>query len=683
MTNSSVQGTWRDPILAQFTFDIATVARLTVVADPDGLLTEQGIVDGIRQRGFEVVPFEDHVAFRYAFERRFRQVWDCGSATNLVVVLRAPRSDISELPFDLLDHARRDGRLLSFSLAEMFPALAPHVLSVLDRAELDSVFAAQQLFKPEPLGENATRDFLLRNIFRLDPAQIQSDADLLRALLRRHYSGQVIPKSLDDRFIYLLRCTGRWSDWPLDQIVPSRVNFLEFLQERWPIFVRQALETQPGGAREAAVPFELKYSGPSELPFDHDDVRVYIDNLFTDGLLIPMSGVPMPLVRGRWIAVGVKGSEAADHLIRLRKLLELLAADKLSSSSSHQEWMQAAIRWAEAVALRWSLPGEIGAEEKDQFTAARQLIERGFHQWMAEHYATLHSLSFLPRPVMLHQVPRYMAHRLSVGESTKLAILVIDGLAMDQWAVVQQELRSSKWITEEFGLFAWVPTLTSVSRQSIFAGDPPFFFAASLDSTRKEEQHWSRFWEDRGFRAGEVVYVCQGNMEDDDIFITRVEEKIAQPRCRIAGMVVTTIDQMLHGIVTGTDGMHASVRHWAERGSLWRLLDALVDRNFEVLLTADHGNVEGVGIGKPNVGATAEVRGQRVHVFSDSLLRKNIAADYPGSIEWPNIGLPDDYLPLIAPPLRAFIGEGRRTVSHGGICIEEAIVPFVTIARHA
>ena len=155
------------------------------------------------------------------------------------------------------------------------------------------------------------------------------------------------------------------------------------------------------------------------------------------------------------------------------------------------------------------------------------------------------------------------------------------------------------------------------------------------------------------------------------------------PRCRIAGIVVTTIDQMLHGIVTGTDGMHASVRHWAERGSLWRLLDALVDRNFEVLLTADHGNVEGVGIGKPNVGATAEVRGQRVHVFSDGLLRKNIAADYPGSIEWPNIGLPDDYLPLIAPPLRAFIGEGRRTVSHGGICIEEAIVPFVTIARHA
>jgi hypothetical protein len=47
------------------------------------------------------------------------------------------------------------------------------------------------------------------------------------------------------------------------------------------------------------------------------------------------------------------------------------------------------------------------------------------------------------------------------------------------------------------------------------------------------------------------------------------------------------------------------------------------------------------------------------------------------------VGLPDDYLALIAPALRAFIGEGKRTVAHGGICIEEVIVPFVTIAHVA
>ena len=682
MIAHAAASTWRDPILAQFTPDIATVARLTVVADPDELLTEQGVIDGIRQRGFEIVPFEDHVAFRYAYERRFREVWDNGRDTNLVVVLRATRSDVSGLPFDLLEQAKRDRRLLSFSLAELFPSLAPHVLSELDRGDLDAVSAAQQLFKPEPLGENATRDFLLRHVFRLDPAQIQDDAELLRALLRRHYSGKIIPKSLDDRLIHLLRSTDRWLKWPLDQIVPNRANFLEFLQERWPIFVRQRLALPPSGLREEAEPYGLQFSGPMDLPFDHDDVRVYVDNLFTDGLLTPVDGISRSLVAGSWMAVGVAGSTGADLTSRFRKLLQLLQADSSLPNSDHQVWIQAATRWAEVVALRWSLPEDLPPEDKSRFETAHREIEKRFQEWMVAHYGALHSLSYLPRPAMVHQIPRYMAHRMAAkGPARKLAVIVIDGLAMDQWAVVRQEMPSRKWLTEEFGLFAWVPTLTSVSRQSIFAGDPPFFFGQSLDTTRKEEQHWTRFWDDRGVRKGDAVYACQGTLEDDDAFIKRIIEKIDQPRCRVAGIVVGTIDQMLHGIVNGTDGMHAGVRHWAKRGSLWRLLDALLDRGFELILTADHGNVEGVGIGKPNVGATADERGERVHVFSDALLRSNVGEKYPGSLEWPCVGLPDDYLALIAPPLRAFISEGKRTVAHGGICIEEAVVPFVTIAK--
>lgn len=682
MSTSSLSGTWREPILAQFSRDIASVARLTVVADPDELLTEPGIVNGIRQRGFEIVPFEDHVAFRYAYERRFREVWDNGNETNLVVVLQAARSDISGLPFDLLQQAERDRRLLSFSLAELFPSLAPHVLSELDRGELDAVSAAQQLFKPEPMGENATRDFLLRNVFRLDPAQIQSGTDLLRALLQRHYSGKVVPKSLDERLIHLLRSTGRWDDWPLEQVLPSRANFLEFLQERWPIFLQDRLASPDGGLREKPEPYDLQFTGPKHLSFDHDDVRVYVDNLFADGLLTPTNRVSRSLVEGTWMSVGVAGFQSADDTSRFRRLMELLHSNAPSPSSDHYQWVQAAARWAEIVALRWSLPGDVASEDEDRFDSAHKLIEQSFYAWMDAHYAPLHSLSYLPRPVMVHQIPKYMAHRVSSkGTTAKLALVVIDGLAMDQWAVIRQEMPRRKWTTEEFAAFAWVPTLTSVSRQSIFAGDPPFFFGQSLDTTRKEEQHWFRFWEDRGLRRGDAVYACQGTLEDDDNFIARICGKLDEPRCRIAGIVVGTIDQMLHGIVTGTDGMHASVRHWAKRGSLWRLLDALVDRGFEVVVTADHGNVEGVGMGKPNVGATADERGERVHVFSNALLRSNVSANYPGSLEWPSIGLPDEYLALIAPPLRAFTGEGKRTVAHGGICIEEVIVPFITVAR--
>jgi hypothetical protein len=688
-------GGWRAPILAQFSPEIAAVARLTIVADPDELLAEPGVVEGIRKQNFEIIPFDDHVAFRYAYEQRFRQVWDTGAITNLVVILRASRSDLNGLPFDLLEQAKHDGRLLSFSLGELFPHLAPHVLAELDRADLDAVHAAQQLYQQGDLGENASRDFLLRNVFRIDPAQILDEVDLLRVLLRHHYAAKVLPPSFADRLVHLLRVSPRFKDWPLESIVPNRAQFFDFLQERWPIFLERHQDDGPDRLHEEACRYGaensrpvaapgLRQPGPADLPFDHDDIRVYIGDLFTDGLLIPTSTLSRSTVQGTWMAAGVAGT-SDDQTERLRKLLQLHQDNELDDNAHHQEWIQTAVRWAEIVAVRWAVSGVLEASDAQRFNSARDRIQVKFQSWLASHYASLHSLSFLPRPVMVHQVPRYLAHRVAANPSeSKFAVLVVDGLAMDQWAALRQQTQDCRsWVADESGVFAWIPTLTSVSRQSIFAGDPPFFQAASLDTTGKEEQHWRRLWEDQGLRKDAVAYIRQGAQEIDETFITRVQEIIDRPRCSIVGIVMGTIDQMLHGAVTGTDGFHASIRHWRERGALRNLIDVLLDRGFEVVLTADHGNVEGIGMGRPNVGVVAEERGERVHVFRDSNLRSQIGASYPGSIEWPTVGLPENYLALIAPAWRAFITEGRRTVAHGGTCLEEVIVPFVTIARRS
>jgi PglZ domain len=467
--------------------------------------------------------------------------------------------------------------------------------------------------------------------------------------------------------------------------VPSRVNFFEFLQERWPIFLERWLPSGLEGHHGNPGPYDLRQPGPADLPFEHEDVRVYMDNLFTDGLLTPTSGISRSALQGTWMAVGVAGAPTEGQAERLRKLLELHEAEEPDSSSDHHEWIKAAVRWAEIVAVRWAISDVLEARDVGRFDSAHVRVQEHFRLWLASHYASLHSLSFLPRPVMPHQVPRYLAHRaMSGGGGRKSAVLVVDGLAMDQWAVLRQQMQVGRsWVSDNSGLFALIPTLTSVSRQSIFAGDPPFFFATSLETTKKEEQHWTRFWENRGVCRDAVAYVCQGTQESDQSIIARVRERIDRAHCSVLGIVIGTVDQMLHGVVTGTDGFHASIRHWGQRGALRDLIDILLAKDFEVVLTSDHGNVEGIGIGKPNVGVTAEQRGQRVHVFRDSNLRARISASYPGSIEWPSIGLPEDYLALIAPAQRAFITQGRQTLAHGGICIEEVIVRFVSITRHS
>lgn len=681
MTAAGGVNTWREPILAHFSVEIATTARLTIVADPDRLLSEEAMLDGIRARGFDMIPFEDHVAFRYAYETRYRQAWDRGDQTNLVVLLQSIHEDVTALPFDLLQTADRERRLLRFSRAELFPNLSPAVLAEVESSTFDALHRALALNQPGVLGDNATKDFLLRHVFEIAPEQIRSDADLLRVLLRRHYRAQRLPPCLDARLIAILEDAKRFAGWPLHALVAHREQFFAFLQERWPRFVQRNRQNGMSSS-EPGEPYGLR--GPTGLPFDHEDVRVYIDSLFLEGLLKPTTVVPKASVEGTWLAVGVRGDEVEDSRLRFERLTDTLERSLPGEEDGYRAWVETAWRWAEWGALRWTLGSRALETKSGAIASLEKRVDDSFARWMLSHYASLHNVSYLPLPVMVHQVPRYLAHgwmSASRGGAAakRVALLVMDGLGLSQWAPLRAQLSGRNHRVSEHAIFAWVPTLTSVSRQSIFAGEPPFFFSGSLGTTHKEEAHWRRFWEDRDAGRAEVAYLCQKSQEPDDRLLARVKETASQPRCRVLGIVVGVIDAMMHGAATGAEGFHAQVRHWAETGAFQHLVETLLGLGYEVVITADHGNVEAIGFGKPNVGAVADGRGERVHVFADDIIREKVQAQYPDTIAWPQIALPDDYRPLIASERGAFLTEGSRNVSHGGIALEELFVPFITV----
>ena len=81
-------------------------------------------------------------------------------------------------------------------------------------------------------------------------------------------------------------------------------------------------------------------------------------------------------------------------------------------------------------------------------------------------------------------------------------------------------------------------------------------------------------------------------------------------------------------------------------------------------------------------GVLAETKGERVRIYSDQILRSQVFKKFPDAIQWPPIGLPENYFALIAPDRKAFISENKRTVAHGGITIEEIVVPFIHINRN-
>jgi hypothetical protein len=253
----------------------------------------------------------------------------------------------------------------------------------------------------------------------------------------------------------------------------------------------------------------------------------------------------------------------------------------------------------------------------------------------------------------------------------------MDGLSLDQWVTIRESVLAAQpaLLCRESSLFAWVPTVTAVSRQAIFAGKVPLFFAASLYTTDKEPKLWSQFWVDQGLASTAVSYakgLGDGPLSD-------IEDLTANPANRVLGLVVDKVDRIMHGVELGAAGMHAQVRLWARSGYLASLLALLVERGYDVHVTSDHGNIEAIGMGRPSEGALVEDRGARARVYVNSLLRRAVKQQFSRSIEWPSLGLPDDYCPLLAERREAFVPVGESVVGHGSIALEEVIVPWVQI----
>lgn len=291
---------WRDSILKNFK---PKISRLTLVADPDGLLTEEGMLSAIRERGFDLIPFDDPIAFRFAYESQYRSQWDKGQNTDLVVVLRSTEPQLNKLPFDLL----KAGRHLTFALHQLFPKLNYPVIAGLDRVYLDAVEEAYQKHDGNQLTERETKEFVLMHCFSIVPQLIKKPVELMKVLLSLHSRKVRLPDFLIEYLLENLSKDATFKKWPLADILPSRESFLRFLQDEWRGFL--GVRAEP--------------SRTCRVPFSHEDVRAYIDTFFLDGSLTPIeleseTTLPACADRGRPRSQGRRHPSVPSSMAKVR-----------------------------------------------------------------------------------------------------------------------------------------------------------------------------------------------------------------------------------------------------------------------------------------------------------------------------------------------------------------------------
>ena len=649
---------WREEILAKFP---ETYIPLTVVSDPDRILLENEISNKLRERGYTLLFYQDEAAFtkekysfRHLYESFYRSEWDKDKQHRLLLLLRVPRSRLSSaIPYDLWVKAK----IIHLSLHTLFPQLSYPVVSELKPSEIDRLHRAHQQFTcTTPLGENASKKYVLTRVYQINPDTIITIEDLFSALLRIHYGDTILPPMFSSFLIEQLEKNPDLTELPLDHLLSSE-SFYKFIQSEWAKFVKDVEEG----------------TSTSRVPFEHHLVRPLIDNLFTEKRLSPIQA-HRPEQLPAWMHIGVRNTPIQSSTRLLAKMLDGVEATLQGALPLHSNWQRLALNWAETIVQRNRID-KISPELEDRYTKIQYRIQEKFTNWTFKNHQTLFNLK-LRKPLIVSHICDYLYSKIKDTPKKRVALLILDGLSLDQWIVIQRSVQQEKPAIE-FSLdtvYAAIPTLTSVSRQAIFSGTSPYFFEETLLHTGEDEKHWKRFWTDNNYEAG----YRRGLMLIDEKEIEKCSLLFDK---QVIGFVVNFVDKSIHGTSLGTASIHDTLKRWIKDGTLVSLLGALFDHGYEVYVGSDHGNIEAKGIGIPKQGVLVDQPGSRVRIYANKMFAEQAHQEYPETILWGGWEPGARYTYLFPKGKTAFQRAGTGSVTHGGISLEEIIVPFVHVRR--
>lgn len=288
-------------------------------------------------------------------------------------------------------------------------------------------------------------------------------------------------------------------------------------------------------------------------------------------------------------------------------------------------------------------------------------LNRRFYEWLKQNYGLMLSS---PNPAILRLPTLLDRLDKEIGDD-RLLLLVVDSLSLRAWEGTQK-----RWLTDGIigdastrAAFAILPTITSLSRRAIFEGKSPSQFSSESHSTRLERQLWTaRYPKDGDYFTAEEVLGLQ--------------DSFAKAKRRIC-MVDVSWDKRGHSINPRLDSIEEAVNVWAGKTPLRDIVRSGLGEGYRVILTADHGQVECRGYGRPKVGALPEDRSKRVLTFDS----KTVCDSFAGTDTFPfhPANLPMNIWPLFPAGFVSYDIDGAEAVSHGGLSLDEVLVPVVEV----
>lgn len=638
---------------------------LILVSDPDRLLAGEALIAELTRRGFLLIQEDDPVLLRHRME-------EARPFTLDHPIILTTTGALEDLPYDLYQCAHR----IKLSLHQYFPNLAYPVLQTLHPDHIEKLETRPQ--PVQPLSRQKSIEFLLREIFNADLFAMRQPHALIAWLNDYHHQFSFLPDLLRNSLVDRLKGYSDYQKWNIDLLIRDAQAFQSFVQQEWQksieqsISGRQVKETQTGYL----------------IPFEHDpQLQDLVPGLVRRGTIQPLkikkqTGLPT------WAHPGVAFVDV--RLQRLSTLLEdadqQICIIKSDTQVGWNVWKELALIWAELCSMILQTDLAADREQKEAYRNILRDIDPLFTTWLRQNYTAL-GAQRLPTPHHVHHIPHYLAYLRNLGRLDKVVLLVLDCLSLMDWQVVSAvwSQRHEDWKIRTDLVLSQIPTITSISRYALISGMRPADFANDMDQHVSEARAWELFWS----RDSVAEAACKLLPLYYDRRIDQLPE-LQDPRVKFWCLIDDTLDKLAHNATLGAADQQSSLRLWLDPAheqnsiQLENLIDWYLNHDYSVFIASDHGHVEATGYGQPSEGLLAQTRGKRARIYSDRLAALRVQDAFADTILWDNDGLLPEQMSALMPAKReAFAPAGEVVVTHGGISMDEVIVPFIQITKES
>ncbi len=417
------------------------------------------------------------------------------------------------------------------------------------------------------------------------------------------------------------------------------------------------------------------------------------------------------------------GSKIADYLIKPVNPNQVLLTLKknIHSQEIRQEAVQTAYRqdfgrigmqmserldadgWIDLYKrlVRWELEldGTDGAMQ-EMLQMQKDEANQAFAKFVRQNYETWVNQPDA-RPLMSPDVfKRTVFPRLSAGR--KVFLLVLDNLRFDQWRVLGADL-AEMFDIEENLYYSILPTATQYARNALFAGLMPLKIREMYPDLWVEEQ------EDEGKNLNEEALIrhhLERFRRKEEFTYHKINDSVGADKLMSAFTALThkplnvlvinfidilsharTESKMVRELAGGEAAFRSITLSWFRHTPIKELFRALATLDYDIIITTDHGSIRATTpvkvVGDRNVntnlryklGKNLGYNTRDVFEMRDprrfGLPAPNLSTTYIFAQGCDFFAYPNNY--------NYYVSFYRNTFQHGGVSMEEMIVPLVAL----